>query len=257
MSEIAWLQQSCSSDLALELLPVSQSAQPAPAHISPWTRSRAVIIGEFVLFGLIFVADYYRWHHLIVISKTLYLFGLAWLSLRLRGQSWRSIGLGLYRSWGYTLAFGALLGIGNECLELFVTQPLLVRLFHRWPDLSDLRPLVGNRNLFGLALLLTWTLAAFGEELVYRGYLMNRVADLFGRSRTAWTVSLILTSALFGLGHFDQGAIGQIENVIDGFLLAGFYLLCGRKLAVPIVAHGVQDTIDVLLIFLGKYPGGL
>jgi hypothetical protein len=27
--------------------------------------------------------------------------------------------------------------------------------------------------------------------------------------------------------------------------------------SVPIVAHGVQDTIDVLLIFLGKYPGGL
>jgi hypothetical protein len=38
------------------------------------------------------------------------------------------------------------LGIGNECLELFVTQPLLVRLFHRWPDLSDLRPLVGYRG---------------------------------------------------------------------------------------------------------------
>jgi len=31
----------------------------------------------------------------------------------------------------------------------------------------------------------------------------------------------------------------------------------GRKLAVAIVAHGVQDTIDVLMIFLGKYPGGL
>ena len=27
----------------------------------------------------------------------------------------------------------------------------------------------------------------------------------------------------------------------------------GRKLAVPIVAHGVQDTIDVLLIFLGTW----
>jgi CAAX protease family protein len=106
-------------------------------------------------------------------------------------------------------------------------------------------------------LLLTWTLAAFGEELVYRGYLMNRVADLFGRNRTAWKISLILTSALFGFGHFDQGAIGQIENVIGGCLLGVFYLVCGRKLAVPIVAHGVQDTVDVLLIFLGKYPGGL
>jgi hypothetical protein len=35
------------------------------------------------------------------------------------------------------------------------------------------------------------------------------------------------------------------------------YLICGRNLAVPIVAQGVQDTIDVLLIFVGKYPGGL
>jgi uncharacterized protein len=129
--------------------------------------------------------------------------------------------------------------------------------FHKWPDLSDLRPLVGNPNLLLAALLLTWSLAAFGEELVYRGYLMNRVADLFAPTRTAWTLSLVLTSILFGFGHYDQGAIGQIENVIGGCLLAVFYLLCGRKLAVPIVAHGVQDTIDVLLIFLGKYPGGL
>jgi hypothetical protein len=36
-----------------------------------------------------------------------------------------------------------------------------------------------------------------------------------------------------------------------------FLFALRRKLAVPIVAHRVQDTIDVLLIFLGKYPGGL
>ena len=41
---------------------------------------------------MIFVADYYRWHHVIVISRTLYLFVLGWLSLRLRGQTWRSVG---------------------------------------------------------------------------------------------------------------------------------------------------------------------
>jgi membrane protease YdiL (CAAX protease family) len=236
---------------------MSNSGQPAPVPNSHWASSRVAIIAELVVVAMIFVADYYRWHHVIVISKTLYLFVLAWLSLRLRGQPWRSVGLALYRSWGWTLGLGVLLGIGNELLELYVTQPLLVRLFHRWPDLSDLHPLVGNHKLLALALLLTWTLAAFGEELVYRGYLMNRVADLFGRTRAAWTLSLILISILFGFGHFDQGAIGQIENVIGGCLLGLFYLVCGRKLAVPVVAHGVQDTIDVLLIFLGKYPGGL
>jgi hypothetical protein len=27
------------------------------------------------------------------------------------------------------------------------------------------------------------------------------------------------------------------------------------SLAMPIVAHGVCDTIDIALLFLGKYPG--
>jgi membrane protease YdiL (CAAX protease family) len=205
--------------------------------------------------GLIFAIDYYHWHHLILVSKTLYLLLFASLSIRLRGQTWKSFGWGLYRSWGRTLGYGVLFGIANELLELFVTQPLLVRLFHRWPDLSDLRPIVGNPKALVIALILTWTLAAFGEELVSRGYLMNRVADLFGGTRNAWVLSLVLTSLSFGFGHFDQGLVGQIENVIGGALLAVFYLVCGRKLGVPIVAHGVQDTIDVVLIFLGRYPG--
>jgi len=234
---------------------VSNIAQPAPTKARGWTNLKAAAIGELAVVGLIFAADFYRWHHLILISKTLYLLLLAWLSLRLRGKTWRSLGWGLYRSWALTVALGVLFGLANELLELFVTQPLLVHFFHRWPDLYDLRPLVGNPKMLLVSLILTWTLVAFGEELVYRGYLMNRVADLFARTRMAWALSLILTSLLFGFSHFDQGLIGQIENVIGGFLLAIFYLACGRKLAVPIVAHGVQDTIDVVLIFLGKYPG--
>jgi uncharacterized protein len=236
---------------------VPEPVQSPSATTSRWSNSPALAIGEGTLFALIFAADYYRWLHLIRFSKIPYLLLLGWVSLRLRGQSWKSLGWGLYRSWGRRLALGLLFGVGNELLELFVTQPLLVRVFHRWPDLSELRPLVGSRSVLLIALLLTWTLAAFGEELVYRGYLMNRLAGLFGSTRIAWALSVALTSIVFGFGHFDQGAIGQIENVIGGCLFAVFYLVSERKLSVPIVAHGVQDTIDVLLIFLGKYPGGL
>jgi CAAX protease family protein len=233
------------------------SAPSQPAPLPQRTTSRAFAIAELLLVGLIFAADYFHWHHIIIISKTPYLLVLGWVSLRLRGQTWKSIGMTLYRSWSRTLLLGLLLGVGNELLELFVTQPLLVRSLHRWPDLSDLRPLVGNPSMLAVALSLTWTLAAFGEEMVYRGYLMNRIAGLFGESRAAWTASLVVTSVLFGFGHFDQGAVGQIENIIGGCLLAVFYLAFGRNLAVPILAHGVQDSIDVLLIFFNKYPGGL
>ena len=55
---------------------------------------------------------------------------------------------------------------------------------------------------------------------------MNRVADLMNRTRWAWIVSLIVVHVGFGLAHAYQG----------------------------IIAHGVGDTIDFLLIFGGKYP---
>ncbi|MGH7604330.1 MAG: CPBP family intramembrane glutamic endopeptidase [Gemmatimonadaceae bacterium] len=105
-----------------------------------------------------------------------------------------------------------------------------------------------------ILILLAWTLAAFGEEIVWRGYLMNRVAGLGRHSRLAWVCSLLVVNIAFGFSHSDQGLTGQIEESIAGVALGGIYLGTG-SLAVPIVAHGVSDTLDFVLIFLGKYPG--
>jgi membrane protease YdiL (CAAX protease family) len=43
--------------------------------------------------------------------------------------------------------------------------------------------------------------------------------------------------------------------VINGLLPGLLYLRCGRNLVAPVVAHGVQDTVDFVLIFAGRYPG--
>jgi hypothetical protein len=42
--------------------------------------------------------------------------------------------------------------------------------------------------------------------------------------------------------------------MIDGLFLGAIYLACRRTLSVSIVAHGVADTADVLLLFFGLYP---
>jgi hypothetical protein len=106
-----------------------------------------------------------------------------------------------------------------------------------------------------VALALTWTLAAFGEELAWRGYLMNRVAGLLNGAKGAWIISLIGVNIVFGIAHSNQGMTGIIEESVAGLMLGILYLVTGRNLAVPIVAHGVQDTIDFVLIFFGKFPG--
>jgi membrane protease YdiL (CAAX protease family) len=217
-----------------------------------WRDSKWLAVAELVVVALIFYADF---KHLIFLSKTPYLLLFAWLSLWARKLRWRDVGLSVFRNWKTTLAWGVAAGILMEAFELFVSQPLLVKFLGKNPDLEDFRPLIGNLKLTLLFLALTWTLAAFGEEMVYRGYLMSRVADLFNRTRRAWIISLVVVHVGFALAHAYQGLTGAIDEGLMGLLLGVIYLRTGRNLAVPIIAHGIGDTIDFLLIFLGKYPG--
>jgi uncharacterized protein len=227
-----------------------------PVQVTPWRQRLQenpwVIALELALVALVFVADNY---HYIVLSKTPYLLALGWLSMRLRGRRWRDIGLSIPRNWRRLILIGVAAGIAMELLELFATQPLLVALTGKYPDLSVLHSLIGSVKYLALTIAASWILAGFGEELVWRGYILNRVVDLFGRSRFGWAMAIGTVSVAFGFSHSYQDWTGIIENTIDGALLALLYIACGRNLIAPIVAHGVTDTLDSLIIFSGHYPG--
>jgi uncharacterized protein len=203
----------------------------ADRQVTPWRQryqeSRWPIAVELALIAAIFVADEY--HH-IFFSKTPYLLALGWLSMLLRGQRWRDIGLSVPSEWRRLLSIGVAAGIAMELLELFATQPLLVALTGKYPDLSGFHDLIGNVPLLLLTVGASWILAGFGEELVWRGYMLNRVADLLGRSRQGWAISIGIVSVVFGLAHSYQDWTGIIENSIDGALLALLYIACGRNL---------------------------
>jgi len=224
----------------------------AKRNSSDWRQSRWLILAELALFGLVFAADKI---HLIPFSETPELFLLGWAALRLRKLRWRDIGFKRNRSWRSTLALGIGAGILMEAFELFVSQPLLIRLTGKLPDLSEFKEIQGNIKLSLLGLALIWTLAAFGEEMVWRGYLMNRLADLGDRTRLGWIVAMVAANVVFGFAHSYQGVTGIIDEGLMGLLLGLMYVGTGGSLAVPIIAHGVQDTVDLLLVFLGKYPG--
>jgi membrane protease YdiL (CAAX protease family) len=225
--------------------------EPGPLQLR-LRKSVWLAMAEFALVAGLFYADV---HHHIYLSKTPYLFLLGWASLRLRGLRWKDVGFARPRNWGKRVLVGMAVGVAMEALELFITQPMLTRWLRKMPDLSDFAVVVGNLKLFVIYLVLIWTLGVLGEEIDYRGYLMNRVAGVFCGTQAAWVLSLIVVSVVFGCAHLDQGATGMIENIWNGLVLGSLYLACGRNLALPVIAHAVTDTLDLVLIYLGKYPG--
>ena len=192
---------------------------------------------------------------IIPFSSTPFLLLFGWLMLWLRGIGWRDLGLRRPASWRWTLLMGVAIGIAYQYFSLYVVEPLLARLTGNLPDVSQFAPLIGNKFFLFISIVISWTLAAFGEELAFRGYLMNRIADLVGSSPKGWAISVTLVSALFGLVHLYQGASGMIAITLTGLVLGGLYLATGRNLWLPIIVHGVNDTLGFLLVFLGKYPG--
>jgi membrane protease YdiL (CAAX protease family) len=217
-----------------------------------WRNSKWLAVSELLFAALLFTASAFD---RLPLGRGPWLLALGWASLYIRKIGWRGVGLKWYRGWTTTLAIGLGCGVLLELLELFVCQPILEHLIGKKADLSRFRDLNGNLRETALYILLVWVVAAFGEEMIYRGYLMNRVADLLNRTRKAWIVSLIVVHVVFGLAHSYQGLTGVIDEGLMGLLLAAIYLRTERNLAVPIVAHGVQDSIDLILMFTGKYPG--
>ena len=217
-----------------------------------WRASRWAAAAEIAIIVALVAGDYYG---VVPVTSTPFFLLLGWFSLRLRGLRWRDVGFVRPPHWPRALAVGTLAGIAMELFSRFVTVPLLSQLTGAPPDLSEFRSTVGNVQLLLFWLVLNWTLAAFGEELSFRGYVMNRLADLGRAGRGAWLMSLVVASALFGWGHGGQGLTGMLQEGFAGFLLGILYLWCGRNLTVPIVAHGVSNSLAFVLIFFDRYPG--
>lgn len=186
-------------------------------------------------------------------STTIYLLLLAWLLLRLRGRFWRDLGLRAPENWNKTL----LLGIGGGLLYFLLANwgiaPFVQSLFDAEKDLSAFDSMVGNFPMLLVWLAAAWTLAAFGEEMLYRGYLQNRVEDLIPNASFKFILGALTNALLFGLAHAYQGWAGAATSVLFGLVLSAVYRWSGRNLWACILFHGVFDTPGLIFIYLGMH----
>lgn len=169
--------------------------------------------------------------------------------LLFRHSWWTDYGLKSPNSWFRTLGSAILLVIIIKVLLGFLTAWWIIAAGE--PDKSFLDAILGSKKSLIWILIATWTVAAFGEEMFFRGYLLNRVADLFERTKIGLTVGLLFSSVVFGFMHFYQGYFGVLNTFVIGLTLGIAYLRVGFNLWVPIFAHGIHNTIVVLIHYSG------
>ena len=181
-------------------------------------------------------------------------FPLSWISLWLRKLGWRGVGLRRPINWLRTIGLGVLIGVAWQLLEFWVIDPQLLQR-GVLIDLNQFDQFRGNiPNLIANALIGGWMFGAFMEEMVLRGYMINRFTDLLGDNCSSLTVGVLVSSVLFAIGHMNLGIGGVIENFIFALGMAGLYLAARRNLWLPIIAHGVCNSIGFYFIYLGISP---
>jgi len=86
-----------------------------------------------------------------------------------------------------------------------------------------------------------------GEEIFFRGFLLDKLNNLFGK-----TVAIMITSLLFGIAHLSLGNIyPAILTLIIGFLLA-ILVIKTNNLYSAIIAHILFNVISFSLYIIGK-----
>lgn len=173
---------------------------------------------------------------------------VATMFLHREGSSWPALGFPKSISWGrligYTVAAIVLMLLAN----IFVVDPLLKAMSVPAADISLLtEALEGNTfNYIVFMVFIVWGSAAFGEELIARGFILDRFSKMFGTS-----VAVVAQAAIFGLAHSYQGLSGVVTIFVLALIFGAVYIRSGRNLLPLIVAHGIIDSIGITAIYLG------
>lgn len=149
----------------------------------------------------------------------------------------RTLGLAALGLGGIVALFG-LGGMAIEALDLPKVDISMIT------DLATAGPVS-----FALwIVLVAWFAAGFGEELLYRGFLMDRLMRLRGMRGAKWPAAII-QATIFGLAHLYQGLGGVLVTATVGLFLAWLRMANRGNLWACILAHAAVDTLMLSLAY--------
>lgn len=238
-----------------EVLPKS-----TPMNLSPRVVALVELIA-FVAIALITKAllDPYIWRFAGPISLTGTLV-LMTVYMRMRGESWRTMGLPRLESTREKLmvlpkALLTLVAFASCVAVVFLgAKALGIEFSDETPPgaLDRFGSIHGNLPQLMLWIGIAWTTAAFGEEMFFRGFVITRLLNVFKDVRFAKFFAVLLAALFFGYVHFYyQGMRGFFITGAIGIAFGSMFLVFKRSLWPIILLHGAIDTLG----FIATYKG--
>ena len=175
-------------------------------------------------------------------------FVAAWVLLRWRGQGWDALGLRTPDPWWLMVAGGVALYLVNMALAKWAVPPL-AQWLHAQPQPFFLGYVRGNAVAFLGWLTIGVVVGGLFEELLFRGFLLNRVAELCGGGPAALAAGIVAQAAIFGLLHWYAGAFGVVYAATFALANGVFYLVVRRNLWPLIVVHAVWNSVSIWGIY--------
>ncbi|MBI0401140.1 CPBP family intramembrane glutamic endopeptidase [Cyclobacterium marinum] len=149
------------------------------------------------------------------------------------------------------LVHAPLVALGLFVFYVFVVVPGIEIVTGIPIDYSNMNQLEGNFGLSIVWLLIVWATAGFGEEIIFRGYLMRQFIKFFGDGKISLAINILIICSFFGYMHMQQGISGQLVVVIIGALLSLIFYLRKYDLWFMIMIHGFFNTLGILSFYFG------
>jgi uncharacterized protein len=186
-------------------------------------------------------------HYAPMILRPILGFAMAWWLIARAGERWRDYGLRRPASWRRLILQSAALFVTVWLAARYVV-PRLAHIFGASASPSMLDTIGGNEVAFLAWLAIAWGVGGFIEELLFRGFLLNRVEAFVGAhagGRVAAVVAVCAQAVVFGALHLYQGSFGFVFAALFALIYGVAYRLFGRDLWPLILVHGSWNTVAI------------
>ena len=183
---------------------------------------------------------------------------VVWLGIKLRGETCKEFGL-TFKLITFKQAFRVFLLsllVLVIALAAFILGSIIMANITGIPegssDMSGYAYLKDNIGMLLLTLAGVYIVSSFGEEVIYRGFLINRVSQIGMNTKKALWIAVILSSLIFGFVHYEWGPMGVGQTTFMGLALGICYLKLKKSLWILILAHAYMDTILMVQMYMAN-----